>query len=143
MTTEVTDRYTVEDYVLDRTRFKVPPKALRPIFLDRGVDGSALASGTDRDTLRLCYADLLKWIVLGASKVNNTSDSDNGWSHSGGGFEIDAEDRKLLVKEANAIYNELDPSSVIKSKSTFRMISFGVRHASYDTEGNPLPHIIK
>ncbi len=142
MKTEDLTKLTAEEYLLDKIRFSVPSKALLPIFVDRGLDADALASESDRDTLRLCYADLLKWVVLGASKVNNTSDTDNGWSHSGGGFEIGAEDRKLFIREANAIYKELEPSSSIKAGGTFRMMSFGVRHANYDTEGNPLPHII-
>lgn len=143
MNTEVVTPYTVEDYLFDKVRFDVPEGAIRPILLDRGVDGCSLASECDRDTLRLCYADLLKWIVIGASKVNNTSDSDNGWTHSGGGFEIGSDDRKLLIKEANAIYGELEPGSEIKVKSAFRMMSFGVQQASTDIAGNPLPHIIK
>lgn len=142
MTKEVVTKYTVEDYLLDKVRFNVPSGAVRPILLDRSVDGSVLASECDKDTLRLCYADLLKWIVLGASKVNNTSDSDNGWSHSGGGFEIGSDDRKLLIKEANAIYGELEPDSEIKIKSTFRMMSFGVQQANRDICGNKLPHVI-
>lgn len=143
MNKEVVKPYTVEDYLFDKVRFDVPEGAIRPILLDRGLEGDALASECDRDVLRLCYADLLKWIVLGASKVNNTSDTDNGWSHSGGGFEIGSDDRKLLIKEANAIYGELEPGSEIKVKSVFKIVSFGVQQANCDIGGNQLPHIIK
>ncbi len=142
MNTEAVAPYTIKDYLFDKVRFDVPDGAIRPILLDRGVDESSLATDCDRDTLRLCYADLLKWIVLGASKVNNTSDTDNGWTHSGGGFEISSEDRKLLIKEANSIYGELEPGSEIKIKSTFRMMSFGVQQANRDIGENPLPHIV-
>ena len=144
MGTEVNGNiYSIIDYLLDKVRFDVPESAIKPILIERGLDGGMLATDCDRDLLRLCYADLFKWYVIGASKVNSTSDSDNGWSHSGGGFSLDADDRKLIIKEANAIYGELEPSSSIKTKGSFRMMSFGVRHADYDISGNPLPHVIK
>lgn len=113
------------------------------IFANRGIEPSTAFADRDVNSIRLAYADMLKWFIVGPSKKNNVSDTDNGWSHSGGGYELAADDRKLLIKEANAIYNELEPESTVKSKSTFRMNSLGVRHADYDAVGNPLPHIIR
>lgn len=143
MNTDVVAPYTVEDYLRDKVRFEVPKYTIKPILFDRGIEEGAAVTDCDKDTLRLCYADLLKWIILGASKVNNTSDTDNGWTHTGGGFEISSEDRKLIIKEANAIYSELEPSSSIKSESKFKMMSFGIQQAYTDTAGNSLPHIIQ
>lgn len=143
MNTDVVAPYTVEDYLRDKVRFEVPKYTIKPILFDRGIEEGAAVTDCDKDTLRLCYADLLKWIILGASKVNNTSDTDNGWTHTGGGFEISSEDRKLIIKEANAIYSELEPSSSIKSESKFKMMSFGIQQAHTDTAGNSLPHIIQ
>jgi hypothetical protein len=143
MSTDVVAPYTVEDYLRDKVRFEVPKYTIKPILFDRGIEEGVAVTDCNKDTLRLCYADLLKWIILGASKVNNTSDSDNGWTHTGGGFEISSEDRKLIIKEANAIYSELEPSSSIKSESKFKMMSFGVQQAYTDTAGNSLPHIIQ
>lgn len=143
MNTDVVAPYTVEDYLRDKVRFDVPKYTIKPILLDRGVDEGTIATDCEKDTLRLCYADLLKWIILGASKVNNTSDSDKGWTHTGGGLEFSSDDRKLIIKEANAIYGELEPSSSIKNESKFKMMSFGVQQAYTDMAGNPLPHIIK
>lgn len=143
MNTDVVAPYTVEDYLRDKVRFEVPKYTIKPILFDRGIEEGVAVTDCDKDTLRLCYADLLKWIILGASKVNNTSDTDNGWTHTGGGFEISSEDRKLIIKEANAIYSELEPSSSIKSESKFKMMSFGIQQAYTDTAGNSLPHIIQ
>lgn len=143
MNTDVVAPYTVEDYLRDKVRFEVPKYTIKPILFDRGIEEGVAVTDCDKDTLRLCYADLLKWIILGASKVNNTSDTDNGWTHTGGGFEISSEDRKLIIKEANAIYSELEPSSSIKSESKFKMMSFGIQQAHTDTAGNSLPHIIQ
>lgn len=135
--------YTVFDYLAAKVKFDVPRKALLAILADRNIDPTASYGERDINNTRLAYADMLKWFVLGASKRNNTSDTDNGWTHSGGGYEIDGEDRKLLIAEANAIYSELEPSSLIKNKPTFKMSSFGIQHANYDMAGNPLPHIIR
>lgn len=137
------ETYTLLDYLSAKVKWDVPRAAMTAILLDRGIDPDTAYSDRNADATRLAYADMLKWYVLGASKKNNTSDSDNGWTHSGGGYELDDTDRKLLIAEANAIYDELEPDSVIKSKSTFRMMSFGIQHANYDAAGNPLPHVIR
>lgn len=135
--------YTVFDYLKGKVKFGVPKSALMSIMADRGISPDTAFADCDNDTVRLAYADMLKWFVVGPSKRNNVSDTDNGWTHSGGGYELDDTDRKLLIKEANAIYDELEPDSGIKNKTTFRMVSFGIQHANYDQAGNPLPHVIR
>lgn len=145
--TEENSTYTVLDYLASSVKFGIPKKALYAKMIDRDLDPEAEYSYDfkqhNNNKIRLVYADMIKWFVVGMSKKNNTSDSDNGWSHAGGGYEIDDTDRKILIAEANAIYKELEPASVIKSKSTFRMNSFGTQHCNYDAAGNPLPHIIR
>lgn len=135
--------YTVLDYLSAKVKFGIPKKAMRAILVDRGMELETPYGECDTDSVRLAYADILKWFVLGPSKKNNTSDTDNGWTHSGGGYELDDTDRKLLMAEANAIYSELEPESVFKSKTTFRISSLGIQHANYDRYGNPLPHIVR
>ena len=137
------ETYTVADYLSGKVKFGVNDEALRPILLDRGLDLDIPYGDADKSALRLAYADILKWFVLGASKVNNTSDSDNGWTHSGGGYDMSDNDRSEMKAEANAIYAELEPDSILKKKSTFRVTSHGVNRANYSTWGEPLPHIIK
>ena len=118
--------YTVNDYLINKVKFEMPREALKAIMVARELeDGIDLAS-CDKDKVRLAYADMLKWFVLGASKVNNTSDSDNGWTHSGGGYDMSDEDRSELKAEANAIYK----------------VSHGVKRANFNPWGQPLPHII-
>lgn len=138
--------YTVEDYLLGSVKFKLPASAVMPIFINRGIDAHMPVSelgDEDKTTLRLCYADLLKWFVIGPSKVNNVSDSDNGWTHSGGGYELSDDDIANMKAEANAIYSELEPESVFARKSSFKVSSFGVMRANRDMRGMPLPHIVK
>lgn len=134
--------YTIQDYILERVKFEVPENALRPILLERDVDADVAASDVDKNVRRLIYADLLKWMVLGPSKVNNTSDTDNGWSHSAGGHQLTTEDIKELKFEANAIYKELEPESVFGKRVTFVINSGGVKPANKDIDGAKLPHII-
>ena len=138
---EVEKAYTVEDYILAKVKFEVPVDALYPIFIDRGFEKSTPIIDCDMDKVRLAYADLLKWMILGPSKVNNTSDTDNGWTHSSGGYQLSQDDIKELKSEANAIYKKLEPESVFGRKSAFRINSGGIMRANIDASGNPLPHI--
>ena len=140
---EVVKTYTVEDYILAKVKFEVPVDALYPIFVDREIEAKTPMMDSDRTKVRLAYADLLKWMILGPSKVNNTSDTDNGWTHSSGGYQLSSDDIKDLKNEANAIYKELEPSSVFGRKTTFKMNSGGIKHSNMDLAGNPLPHIIR
>ena len=138
-----TNAYTVLDYLANKVNFEVYRETVIGILADRGVDPSDMYVDSDKDTMRLAYADLLKWFLLGPSKVNNTSDSDNGWTHSGGGYDMSDDDRAEMKAEANAIYKELEPGSMLKKKSSFRIISHGVKRASYSPWGSPLPLLIK
>lgn len=140
---ETTTVYTIEDYLYGKVKFNVPEEALKSIMADRGIESGIAFADRDKDAVRLAYADILKWYLVGHSKQNNVSDGDNGWSHSGGGYELDDGDKKLLKAEANAIYNELEPVSVIKGGPTFKITSFGVCRANYDVDGAPLPRINK
>lgn len=133
---------TIGDYLINKVKFEVPEDSVKVILVDRDLEYDTPFMDCDKDTARLAYADMLKWIVLGPSKFNNTSDTDNGWSHSGGGYELSDEDISELKAEANAIYTELEPESVLKRKSTFRMTSHGIKRANYTLWGEPLPHVI-
>lgn len=132
--------YTIRNWLSDCVNFSVPDSAVNSILAQRDVEGDLTLtelkeSGIDK---RLLKADLLKWIVLGVGKVNNTSDSDNGWSHSDGGYTLSEYDKKLLKDEANEIYAELEPDSVF-GKKKIRMRSAGIMPAYLDSEGDPLP----
>lgn len=135
--------HTLEDALLSKVRFSIPEDTVRTILIERALDGNMAYVDANPADVRLAYADILKWLVLGPSKINNTSDSDNGWSHTEGGFEISERDRTELKAEANAIYAELEPGSMIKKKSSFRITSHGVKRADFSVFGCPLPHIIK
>lgn len=135
--------FTAFDYLASRVKFDVPEQTILGIMYKRGIDRDSLICDNENNILELAYADILKWFIVGPSKVNNTSDSDNGWTHSGGGYELSDEDRYEMKAEANAIYTQLEPDSVLKKKSAFRVNSHGVKRANYSPCGEPIPHIIK
>jgi len=141
--------YTVEDWLFGCVNFAVSKETVTCILAEREVDGSQkyakevnviVGEGEESKTIdvRLLKADLLKHIVLGAGKVNNTSDQDNGWAHSDGGYTLSPEDKKLMIDEANVIYSELEPESVF-GKKKMRMRSAGIMPAYRDTDGTPMP----
>lgn len=134
--------YTVGDWLFDCVNFAVPDSAVNFICATRGVEPDTMycefVSNKENIDIRLLKADLFKWIILGAGKVNNTSDGDNGWSHSDGGYTMSEADKKLLLDEANGIYGELEPESVF-AKRRIRMRSAGIMPAYRDTDGTPLP----
>lgn len=130
---------TVFDWLSGSVNFQVPRSAVLNILASRGVVAdSDYADVVDGVDARLLYADLLRWIVLGPSKVGGTSDSDNGWSHSSGGYTLSPDDKKLMMDEANGIYEELEPDSVF-GKRSIRMRSAGIMPAYRDLDGEPLP----
>ena len=134
---------TIGEYLVNRVKFEVPEESVKALLADRELTYETPFFDSDKDTVRLAYADMLKWIILGPSKFNNTSDTDNGWTHSGGGYELSDDDISALKAEANAIYSELEPESELKKKSTFRVSSHGIKRANYTMWGQPMPHIIK
>lgn len=135
--------FTAFDYLASRVKFEVPEQTIIGIMYKRGIDRDSLIGDNENNVLELAYADILKWFIIGPSKVNNTSDSDNGWTHTGGGYDLSDEDRSEMKAEANAIYAQLEPESVLKKKSTFRVNSNGVKKANFTPWGTPLPHIVK
>ena len=135
--------HTLEDALFSKVRFSIPEDTVRTILIERALDGNMAYVDANPADVRLAYADILKSLVLGRSKINNTSDSDNGRSHTEGGFEMSERDRAELKAEANAIYAKLEPSSMLKKKSSFRITSHGVKRADISAFGCPLPHIIK
>lgn len=136
--------YTVEDWLFGCVNFAVSKSATDSIFAEREIEPTTPYA--ERNTLsidvRLLKADLLKWIVLGAGKVNNTSESDNGWSHSDGGYTLSPEDKKMLKDEANDIYAELEPESVFGIKK-IKVHSMGIMPAKRNTDGTIITDVLR
>ena len=134
---------TVFDYLVNKVRFSIPRKAMLSILASRGLPSDVPYMEADADMLRLAYADMLRWFLIGPSKVSGTSDSDNGWSHTEGGYQLSSSDRTLLSSEANAIYDELEPDSRIRVRSIFRITSRGIQRSNVGIYGIPIIRKIK
>lgn len=134
--------YTVGEWLSGCVNFSVPDSTVDHICVTRGVESdlpyTAMVGPNGDIDARLLKADLLMWMVRGPGKVNNTSDQDNGWAHSEGGYTLSEADKRRLLAEANAIYDELEPESVFGRKA-IRMRSAGIMPAYRDTDGRPLP----
>ena len=133
---------TVADYLYGCVNFEIPDEAVDYVCSGREIAIDTPISDAGRQNLDLLRADLYTWIVLGPGSVNNTSDTDNGYTHSGGGYSMSKDDKSLLLSAANAIYSKYDEPTVGK-KTTFKINSFGIRRADIDPCGMPLPHIIR
>ena len=57
--------YTVNDYLINKVKFEMPIKALLGIMHDRELENGIDLEACDKDKVRLAYADMLKWFVLG------------------------------------------------------------------------------
>lgn len=73
----------------------------------------------DKDLLT---ADIYMWCASTPSKVSDTKDADGGWSHTEGGWETSAYDKRQLREMANALYAKWDED--IQFHSRFRIINF-------------------
>lgn len=133
---------TVADYLYGCVNFEIPDEAVDYVCVSRDVSRDTLIADAGKQILDLLKADLYTWIVLGPGSVNNTSDTDNGYTHSGGGYSLSKDDKSLLLSAANAIYLKYDEPTVGK-KTTFKINSFGIRRADWTLDGMPLPHIIR
>ena len=132
---------TLEDYLYGCVNVDVPREAIVRICLDREVDMHEEAYNIEKSVRDLCKADLLVWMVLGVSRRGSVSDTDNGWTHSDGGYTFTEADKKYFLKIADAIYEENDEATVGKIKA--KIISSGIMPANYRLDGMPMPHIIQ
>lgn len=129
------------EYLSTAINMNVPKAVIIRIMLDRGIYESALYLDVEQTVRRLCTADLCVWACMGVGRVGETRDTDNGWTHAEGGYTLTAEDKRLLLKRANQIYEECGEKPVGKSKVTIR--SYGISKAHKDAIGNSMPHVIK
>lgn len=132
--------YTAGDYFFGCVNFYVPEEAAVCILANRGVSLNDEFSKLDKKTADLLKADLYVWICMGPSKVNSVTDSDNGWSHSEGGYTLTDEDKERMLGYANAIYEEYDEENPADPSVVVTVDSFGVMRADEDIIGNLLPH---
>ena len=151
---------TVRDYVFDCVNFQISDETAEHICDERGIDPDktfdelfpkpeadapdAVADDENviepKRTKELLKADLYVWICMGPTKVNSTSDSDNGWSHSEGGYQLTDEDKDRMLAYAKSIYEKYDEEFDYDDSVEVNVSSFGIQPCDYNEAGIPLPH---
>lgn len=97
--------YMFSKWLSDSVNIGVSEGLVRSILAEREVNEDSLYSDVDIRTRNLCMADLYSRIALTSpNREGAVSDSDNGWSHSDGGYTLSEYDKKQLLNTANAIY---------------------------------------
>lgn len=139
-TPTLSTKRTIVDYLLGCVNMDIPEEAIVRICIDREVDINEDIELLEKKEKDLCKADLYVWMCLGVSKRGTVSDSDNGWSHSDGGYTLSADDKKLLLKAANSIYEEYGEKTIGTTK--FKVRSHGISPCNLTIDKRPLPHIL-
>lgn len=133
---------TAEDYVFSCVNFAVPKEGVDYVLGERKINAEKPYEELEKKDKELLKADLYVWICMGPSKVNSTSDSDNGWSHSEGGYTLSDDDKDRMLKYAKAIYEKYDEEFDYDDSVSVAIESFGITPCDYDETGIPLPHIV-
>jgi hypothetical protein len=150
---------TVRDYVFGCVNFQISDETAECICDERGIDPDKTfdelfpkptEDATDvvseeenlepKRTKELLKADLYVWICMGPTKVNSTSDSDNGWSHSEGGYQLTDEDKDRMLAYAKTIYDKYGEEFDYDDSVEVTVSSFGIQPCDYNEAGIPLPH---
>jgi len=143
MASEVENKVrTAEDYVFGCVNFAIPQEGVDHVLKEREIKAETAYEELEKPTRELLKADIYVWICMGPSKVNSTSDSDNGWSHSEGGYTLTDEDKDRMLKYAKAIYEKYDEEFDYDDSVSVAIESFGITPCDYDEAGIPLPHIV-
>lgn len=142
MASEVDNKVrTVEDYLFGCVNFAVPEESVGYLLGERDIEAGTPLEELEKKDRELLKADLYVWICMGPSKVNSTSDSDNGWSHSEGGYTLSDDDKDRMLAYAKAIYDKYDEEFEYDDSVSVAISSFGIQPCDYDEAGIPLPHI--
>ncbi len=133
---------TAEDYVFGCVNFAIPQEGVDDVLGERKIEASKPYEELEKKDKELLKADIYVWICMGPSKINSTSDSDNGWSHSEGGYTLSDDDKDRMLKYAKAIYEKYDEEFDYDDSVSVAIESFGITPCDYDEAGIPLPHIV-
>ena len=133
---------TAEDYVFSCVNFAIPQEGVDYVLGERKIKAEKPYDELEKKDKELLKADIYVWICMGPSKINSTSDSDNGWSHSEGGYTLSDDDKDRMLKYAKAIYDKYDEEFDYDDSVSVAIESFGITPCDYDEAGIPLPHIV-
>lgn len=135
-----TKTYTIGDYLFGCVSFAVPEETVVAKCVDRDVDPTEAYANVSQRERDLLKADLYIWICMGPTKVNSVSDSDNGWSHSEGGYQLTDEDKDRMLAYAKTIYDKYGEEFDYDDSVEVTVSSFGIQPCDYNEADIPLPH---
>lgn len=129
-TNDTHDTFKLLDYLHGKVAdFTVSENAIESICYDRGLNPSLLTAEQDPRLVKLCYADLLRYVYTQPGITKSYSQTNGTWSQKEGATQLSENDRKRLLAEMNRQYMlGQEPESVIRSTATgIRIEAHGMR----------------
>jgi len=96
----------IEEYLRGYFMVDIPDATLASVLFKRGIPLDNPASIVEQKTLDLCLADLYIFMSTAPSVKNNTEDSDGGWKHTEGGYQIAVADKRAYRSLAKRLYEK-------------------------------------
>ena len=126
------DTYKLADWLADMVNFPVSAELVRSILAERDVAEDMAYADVNEQVRDLCKADMYSRIALTSpNRLGATSDSDNGWEHSDGGYTLTKDDKDGLLAAANEIYEKYDEPTKGR-KLTIRITQHGIARRSWE-----------
>lgn len=134
--------YTIADWLCGRVGLPVADENITSLCVSRGIEQSQPFASVDERGRDLLEADLLVHIATTwANRIGSTTDKDNGWEHTDGGYTLTADDKDRMLARARALYEKWDEEIPFDDDVKITVSSFGIMPCNYNECGIPLPHI--
>lgn len=100
----MSDPLNIEEYLRGFFAVDISAATLASVLFKRGIpSGNPMTFVSEKDA-ELCLADLYIFMSTAPSVKNNTEDSDGGWKHTEGGFQIAVADKRAYRALAKKLY---------------------------------------
>lgn len=101
---------TIEQWLTGSVDFNLTETSIQKVLFDRAVATGTPADAVSLKVRKLCYADILMYMVRSSVTTGGELLSDGGWQHQKSAKNVF--DRNALRDEAMAIYEQYEPESV-------------------------------
>lgn len=124
---------TMACWLAGTVNFPVSESLVHSVLLERSVADEMDYSDVNEQVRDLCKADLCSRIALTSPyRQGATTDSDNGWEHSDGGYTLTDENVDSLLAQANEIYEKYGlPTKSRKKRVEIRIVHGGIYQRKY------------
>lgn len=122
-------QFTAKDYLKGKVAdYTISDNVIESVCFERGVEFMSPVSQSDVSQLKLCYADLLKYIYLQPSTTKSYAIANGTWSQKEGHTILTESDRKRILAEMRGIYEEFgELENIPVVKPTIVVRSGGMR----------------